>query len=115
LRKDCSNLVIYRSIRGTSDVESFHQKLEMNFAPWNAGPEYADNNLTVNRHRFNIRASERNRKGFPQVGHYNHYLLDESYSYMKEIFQIVNNVHDWWDPSSFQLLEVLPNHLEFCL
>jgi hypothetical protein len=105
ISKDSLGLIEYRCIRGTSDVESLHQKLEMNFAPWNAGPEYADNNLAVKRHRFNIRASERYRKGFPKVGHYDHYILDETYRYMKTIFEKLNCIHDWWDPESFNLLD----------
>jgi hypothetical protein len=96
--KDELGLTLYRCIRGTSDVESFHQKLEMNFAPWNAGPEYADNNLALKRHRFNIRASQRNRKGFPAVGHYNHYLLDETYHFIRLLYGDLNTAKNWWDP-----------------
>jgi hypothetical protein len=52
--KDTNGLQLYRCIRGTSDVESFHQLLEMRFQPWNAGPRYSNNVTALLRHRFNI-------------------------------------------------------------
>lgn len=47
IRTDSNNLPVYRCIRGTSDVESFHQLIEMRFQPWNASPEFADAVLSV--------------------------------------------------------------------
>ena len=45
-----SNLMLYRCIRGTNDLEGgIHQKFSMNFKSWNAGPEFIDNWLTVFR------------------------------------------------------------------
>ena len=45
-----------------------HQKL-LRLQAWNAGA------TTVIRDRHNIRASQRNRKNFPTLGYYEHYLV----------------------------------------
>jgi hypothetical protein len=73
---DSDGLWLYRSIRGTSNPESLHQKLTKAFGHNRAGPEYSDNLLCHFRHRYNWRASERNRPFFPRVGHYNGLALD---------------------------------------
>jgi hypothetical protein len=88
---------LFRSIRGTSDVESFHQLLEMRFQPWNAGPRFSNNVLAVIRHRFNIRRSEENRVGFPKIGHYEHYLLDRIQTNTAALFG--KGVLRWWIPT----------------
>jgi hypothetical protein len=73
---DSDGLWLYRSIRGTSNLESLHQKLTKAFGHKRAGPQYSDNLLCHFRHRYNWRASERNRPFFPRVGHYNGLALD---------------------------------------
>ena len=72
---DADGLDLYKSYRGTSIVESFHQKVDMNFQPWCAGPEFADAALAILRHRHNVR--ERHRPNFLKLGHYDHFLVDE--------------------------------------
>ena len=74
---DKEGLKIFRCIRGTNHLESFHQKLEMIFDAWNASPHYADCAIAVIRHRTNISASERNRPNFPILGFSDQYLVDE--------------------------------------
>lgn len=64
---DRDGLWLYRCFRGTNLAESMHQVLTMSFGHTRAGPRYSDNLLALVRHRFNWRASERNRPHFPQV------------------------------------------------
>ncbi|KAI3653135.1 hypothetical protein MP228_002560 [Amoeboaphelidium protococcarum] len=95
--KDKDGLTLYRCIRGSSSVEgAVHQKLAMKFQPWNAGPKYADLAAAVLRHRYNVRASQRNRPGFPTIGHYNHDLIDKIQDITQKIYGL--SVHDWWTP-----------------
>ncbi|KAI3649998.1 hypothetical protein MP228_005630 [Amoeboaphelidium protococcarum] len=93
--QDSKGLTTYRCIRGTSDLEGgIHQKLVRKFKTWNAGPAFADAALSVIRHRFNVRASERNRLGFPKLGHYDHFLMDFVQKFSKAIYG--SSVHKWW-------------------
>jgi hypothetical protein len=64
---DRDGLWLFRCFRGTNLAESMHQTLTMSFGHTRAGPRYSDNLLALVRHRFNWRASERNRPHFPQV------------------------------------------------
>jgi hypothetical protein len=91
---DKYGLTLYRCTRGTSDLESFHQTLEMKFQPWNAGPQFADALLALFRHRYNIRASEKYRPNFPRIGHYDHHLIDEVQEITLRLFG--RPVHQWW-------------------
>lgn len=98
-----TKLTKYRCIRGTSDVEgAVHQKFAMKMKAWNAGPEYADACLTVLRDRHNIRASERYRKNFPKVGHYDHYLIDFIQDLTVSIYGLP--LHPWWKKASDDLV-----------
>ncbi|ORY29256.1 hypothetical protein BCR33DRAFT_772567 [Rhizoclosmatium globosum] len=95
---DKDGLPLYATFRGTSDVESFHQLLEQIFSSMNCSPEFMDAVLSQIRHVFNIRASERNRPGFPKIGHYEHYMIDA----INEItFRIYGKpIHKWWTVTS---------------
>ena len=81
---DQKGLQLYRSIRGTSLVESFHELLTRSFGHTQAGPYYSDCLLTLVRHTHNWRASMRNRPGFPQLHHYDGEAID-----------IVNDLHEF--------------------
>ncbi|KAI3636130.1 hypothetical protein MIR68_005482 [Amoeboaphelidium protococcarum] len=95
--KDKDGLTLYRCIRGSSSVEgAVHQKLAMKLQPWNAGPKYADLAAAVLRNRYNVRASQRNRPGFPTIGHYDHDLIDKIQDITQKIYGL--SVHDWWTP-----------------
>jgi hypothetical protein len=99
LKTDKYGLMTYRCIRGTNSVEGgVHQKLSMKFEPWNAGPQIADAVLAILRHRHNIRASQRNRALFPNVGHYEHYILDDIQELTTFIYG--EKLFTWWDRSS---------------
>ncbi|KAI3634284.1 hypothetical protein MIR68_007888 [Amoeboaphelidium protococcarum] len=73
---DQNRLKTYRCIRGTIDLQGgIHQKFVGKLKTWNAGPAFADAALAIVVHRQIMRASVRNRPAFPDLGHYNHYLV----------------------------------------
>ena len=73
---DKDGLTLYRSIRGTSNLESLHQYLTTSFGHTIAGPWYSDVLLRVVRHFYNWRMSLKNRPHFPNLTHYNGLLID---------------------------------------
>lgn len=83
---DGDGLTLYRSIRGTSNLESLHQYLTTSFGHTAAGPYYSDCLLTLVRHFFSWRMSRKNRPGFPQLRHYNGLLIDRINSYYEQIY-----------------------------
>lgn len=84
--KDKDGLPLYRSLRGTSNLESFHQYLTTSFGHTSAGPRYSDCLLTVLRHFFNWRMSLRNRPNFPKIRHYHGLLIDRTNALYEEVF-----------------------------
>lgn len=67
---DRDGLPLYRSIRGTSNLESIHQYLTTSFGHTMAGPWYSDSLLAILRHFLNWRMSRKNRPNFPNLMHY---------------------------------------------
>jgi hypothetical protein len=85
----------YRCIRGTNDVEgSVHSKLVKKLTMWNAGPRLGNCVLAILRDRHNIRASEKYRDGFPKVGHYAHWLLDDLRALSQRVYG--EPAFTWW-------------------
>jgi hypothetical protein len=82
---DKDGLRLYRSLRGTSTLESLRQKLTLCFGHFRAGIKYSDCLLAVVRHIQNWRASERNRPDFPQVRHHDGSALDM----MNELYEAI--------------------------
>ena len=74
---DKDGLVLYRSLRGTSNLESLHQYLTTSFGHTVSGPWYSDTLLTVVRHMYNWRMSAKNRPGFPALMHYSGMMIDQ--------------------------------------
>ncbi|KAJ3072618.1 hypothetical protein HDU98_003249 [Podochytrium sp. JEL0797] len=68
--KGSNGLPIYATFRGTS-------------------AEFMDAALSQVRHTFNVRASERHRPGFPNIGHYEHYLIDHINEITHRIYEFV--------------------------
>ena len=56
---DKDGLALYRSIRGTSNLESLHQYLTTSFGHTVAGPWYSDSLLAIVRHFYNWRMSRK--------------------------------------------------------
>ena len=63
--------------RGTNRVESFHKDLITGWGSWPVGMEMSKNLLAEKRHRHNHRISEKRRDGFPKIGHYDTWEVDE--------------------------------------
>lgn len=81
---DQDGLQLYRSLRGTSNLESLHQYLTTSFGHTMSGPRYSDNLLAILRHYFNWRMSLKNRPNFPQLLHYDGRLIDRA-NYLYEV------------------------------
>jgi len=77
IARDRRGLFLYTCTRGTNAVENVHKQLVTIFKNWSCGVELTDCLLMNFRHRFNQRASERHRTNFPQIGHYDTWLVDE--------------------------------------
>lgn len=77
IKKDKFGLTLYNCVRGQGMVECIHKQLVDCFGRWRAGPKLAKTLLQEWRHRFNQRMAERRRAGFPRIGHYDTWLIDE--------------------------------------
>ncbi len=73
---DKKGLQLYRSIRGTSNLESLYQTLVTCFGHSYSGAWYSDCLLTLVRHQHNWKASLRNDRNFPKLHHYDGTLID---------------------------------------
>lgn len=91
---DKDGLTLYRSLRGTSNLESLHQYLTTSFGHTMAGPMYSDCLLTVVKHFYNWRMSRKNRPNFPQIMHYEGNLLDRINELYLQLFGYVK--HRYW-------------------
>lgn len=93
---DKDGLTLYRSLRGTSNLESLHQYLTTSFGHTTSGPWYSDCLLTIVRHMNNWRMSLKNRPHFPKVRHYNGLLLDRINHLYEQIYGYAKHKH-WSD------------------
>jgi hypothetical protein len=69
--------MVYKCLRGSSDVEAWHQTLEMLLEPFNSGERHFINCLTLLRHAYNVRRSELHRPNFPKIGHLEFNIIDQ--------------------------------------
>jgi hypothetical protein len=74
---DSRGLSLYYCNRGTNDTENAHKQIVTTFGTWTVGVEMSDCLMAEWRHRFNQRISERRRLGFPKIGHYDTWLVDQ--------------------------------------
>ena len=91
---DKDGLTLYRSIRGTSNLESLHQYLTTSFGHTVAGPWYSDVLLAIVRHFYNWRMSIKNRPNFPTLMHYNGLMIDRINNLYELIFGHTKH-RDW--------------------
>lgn len=94
---DKDGLTLYRSIRGTSNLESLHQYLTTSFGHTIAGPWYSNVLLRVVRHFYNWRMSLKNRPHFPNLTHYNGLLIDR----INTLYELIFGYSKYRDWSSF--------------
>ena len=76
IKLDEDDIPLIRSLRGTTIVELVHRLLVQCIGSWNCGVELGDALVAEFRHRYNTGASERNRLGFPKLGHFDGWLVD---------------------------------------
>jgi hypothetical protein len=119
---DQHGIPVYRCLRGTSIVESIHQKLIQCFSAFEASPTFADAILSCIRHRMNTRAGIRY-CGDLSCGHYEQYYIEGIQQVTLELFGAPmhpswKNSEDWisnkerfglvpgnYPESSFQLID----------
>jgi hypothetical protein len=63
--------------RGTNDVENFHKVLITTFVNWHNGIEMSDCLLRERQHRHNQKMSETRRFGYPTIGHFDTWKIDQ--------------------------------------
>jgi hypothetical protein len=73
---DKLGLEIIECSRGTNDVENCHKYMARIARPSMMGFELCDAIMSEHRHRVNQKASQRRRPDFPDVGHYDPWLVD---------------------------------------
>ena len=77
VKKNKYGMEMIECICGTNRTEAYHKNLAVTFGSWHTGVEMSDCLLSERRHRHNHRASERRRSGFPKIGHYDTWLIDQ--------------------------------------
>jgi hypothetical protein len=97
-KRDADGLKIYQCSRGTSLVESYHQKLIDHFSSFNAGPIFADAVLSELRHRLSSIAAI-NRRGLFNPGHFDQYLIEKIQILTKRLYG--TSQYQFW-PSSLE-------------
>ncbi|GFH55445.1 hypothetical protein CTEN210_11921 [Chaetoceros tenuissimus] len=70
------HMPILKCDRDTNLLENSHKNLTNTFGHYNMGWEFADCLLAERRHRHNHRAAITNRSGYPNIGHYDTWLID---------------------------------------
>lgn len=76
VKKNKYGMDIIECMRGTNKVETYHKNLMVTFGNWHTGPEMTTVLLAERRLRHNQKTSERRRKDFPKVGHFNPWDVD---------------------------------------
>ena len=98
-----ARLNIYRCVRGTNSVEgSIHQKLLDKCATYNASPQFGDALMAAFRHRHNEKSSRRNRRNYPNVGHFDTWIVDDIQWYLEELHMFQHMSPDWCSAKSFK-------------
>ena len=64
-------------LRGTNRTEAYHKNLITTFGSWCTGVEMSDCLLAERRHRHNHKCSEKRRWGFPKIGHFDTWKIDQ--------------------------------------
>jgi hypothetical protein len=108
---------VIECFRGTNRTESFHKNLTVTFGKWNVGIEMSDCLLAERRHRHNHKCSERRRLGFPKLGHFDTWLVDQLQNLVREnhgiqLYPYWTNASDYIDTDeSFDTIALHNAHL----
>jgi hypothetical protein len=88
-KKDRLGLDLLECDRGTGNVENSHRINRDTFGTRQTGIESSDALSAERRHRHNHRASEIHRQGFPKVGHYDTWLVDQEQILMEQNHNVI--------------------------
>jgi len=75
-RVDRLGLHLYKCFRGTNHAENHHKGLAVMCNNYAMGVQLSSQILREHRHRYNHRISERERPGFPMIGHFDTWFVD---------------------------------------
>ena len=89
---------IIECVRGTNHTEAYHKNLAVIFGGWPIGVEMSDCLYAERRHRHNHRCAERRRFGFPKLGHYDTWLVDQLQNLVLKNHNHV--LHPYWSNTS---------------
>ena len=93
-------------MQGTNMTEAYHKNLLQSFFGWHTGVEMSTttNLLAEQRHRGNHQCSEIRREGFPKIGHYNTWLIDQLQNLVMQNrgWRIFPN---WYNASDYKITE----------
>ena len=74
---DSDGLVLYGCMRSSSQAEGYHSSLSFTFGNWTCAPRKSSCLHTERRHRNNQNSNEKNRAGYPKIGHYQTWYVDK--------------------------------------
>ena len=77
IKKNKYHMEMIECMRGTNRTEAYHKNLVMTFGGWHMGVEMSGCLLAERRHRHNHWCAELRRFGFPKIGHYDMWLIDQ--------------------------------------
>lgn len=84
--------------RGTSGVENIHKNIHQIWSSWHMGVEMSDCLLREFRHRHNHNVSVKKRLGYPDIGHYDTWKVDEIQNLVEQNHSIL--VYPNWSNAS---------------
>jgi hypothetical protein len=77
--KDKLGLELLECDRGTGNIENSHRTNRDTFGTRHTGISSSDSLSTERHHRKNQRSPEKHHQGFPKVGHYDTWLIDQEH------------------------------------
>ena len=101
VKKNKYGIEMIECMRGTNRTEAYHKNLLMTFGGWYTGVEMSACLLSERHHRHNHKCSELRRFGFPKIGHYDTWLVDQLQHLVMQnrdtrLFPNWSNVSEFW-------------------
>jgi hypothetical protein len=98
IKRDGFGIAFLRCDRDTNALEGEHSNISDTFGSHSMGLEFADNILAERRHRCNIKASKKNRLDFPNIGHFDTWMIDALQKKVEENHQTL--LYETWTCAS---------------
>ena len=107
--------------RGTNRTEAYHKGLSVTLDNWHTGVEMTFYVLAEKRHRHNHSCSERRRPGFPRLGMYDTWIIDQIQNLVLRnhdtvVYEDMSNASDYKETNeSFDTVAVCDSDLHQAL